>query len=76
MTVDDWLEAALADADRRGLTDLKGLLENLARATASLRAAPWNPHAAADVPSSSGWTEYHPEHAARDELSRPEDRKR
>ncbi len=37
-----WLEDALADADRRGLPELKPLLENLAQATAILRAADWN----------------------------------
>ena len=39
MTMDAWLQAALADAERRGLPDLKPLLEGLARATEMLRAA-------------------------------------
>ena len=39
MTVDAWLVAALADADRRGLPALKALLETLARATGALRRA-------------------------------------
>jgi hypothetical protein len=39
MTVDAWLQAALADAERRGLPELKPLLEALARAPAALRAA-------------------------------------
>jgi hypothetical protein len=39
MTVDAWLAAALADAERRGLAPLKTLLETLARSTAALRAA-------------------------------------
>ena len=34
-----WLERAVADADRRGLTDLKPLLEMIARSTAALRDA-------------------------------------
>ena len=42
MTVDSWLQAAIADAERRALPDLKPLLEALARATALLRAADWN----------------------------------
>ena len=42
MTVDSWLKAALADAERRGLPDLKPLLETLARATTALRGADWN----------------------------------
>jgi hypothetical protein len=39
MTVDRWLEASLADAERRGLPELKPLLEALAQATRLLRAA-------------------------------------
>jgi hypothetical protein len=39
MTVESWLQAALADAERRGLPDLKPLLEALARATSTLREA-------------------------------------
>src|SRR2546422_180613 len=42
MTIDQWLQAALADADRRGLPALKPLLEALARATRALRAADFN----------------------------------
>ena len=37
MTVEAWLAAAIADAEQRGLPDLKPLLEALARATAHLR---------------------------------------
>jgi hypothetical protein len=39
MTIDAWLKAACEDADRRGLPDLKPLLENLARSMAALRDA-------------------------------------
>ena len=39
MTIESWLQAALADADRRGLPELKPLLEALARSTTALRAA-------------------------------------
>jgi len=42
MTIDQWLEAACADADSRGLPDLKPLLASLASATRVLRAADWN----------------------------------
>jgi hypothetical protein len=45
MTVDAWLAAALADAERRGLTDLKPLLEALAQAMRALRAADFNDRA-------------------------------
>jgi hypothetical protein len=41
MTIDDWLAAACADADRRGLADLKPLLESLAKSTKALRSAVW-----------------------------------
>jgi hypothetical protein len=37
MQVDAWLAAACADAERRGLPELKPLLETLARSTAALR---------------------------------------
>jgi hypothetical protein len=46
MTIDSWLQAAIADAERRGLPELKPLLETLARATAALRASPLNDDAA------------------------------
>jgi len=39
MTIESWLQAAIADAERRQLPELKPLLEALARATAALRAA-------------------------------------
>ncbi|HUR35376.1 MAG TPA: hypothetical protein VM032_16340 [Vicinamibacterales bacterium] len=39
MTVEQWLKAAIADAERRGLPELKPLLEGLAQATRALRAA-------------------------------------
>jgi hypothetical protein len=42
MRVERWLELALADAERRGLPELRPLLEALAAATRQLRAAPWN----------------------------------
>ena len=47
MTVDSWLEAAIADAERRALPDLKPLLEALARSTKLLRAADFNDDASA-----------------------------
>ena len=42
-----WLQAAVADADRRSLPELKPLLETLGKATAALRAADFNDNAAA-----------------------------
>ena len=39
MTVESWLRAAIADAERRGLPELKPLLEALARSTSALRQA-------------------------------------
>jgi len=49
MTLDQWLTEAKADAERRGIDGLPALLETLANATASLRAADWND--VADGPS-------------------------
>jgi hypothetical protein len=46
MTVDAWLKAAVADAERRGVPELKPLLEAIARATEALRAADFNDDAA------------------------------
>jgi hypothetical protein len=48
MTIKTWLEAASQDADRRGLSGLRPLLEALARSTAALRAADWNLDARGD----------------------------
>jgi len=42
MTIDAWLQAAIADAERRGLSDLKPILETLAKSTAALRGADFN----------------------------------
>lgn len=42
MTITQWLEHAMQDADRRGLPALRPLLEALARATSALRHADWN----------------------------------
>lgn len=42
MTVEAWLAAVLAEADRVGLPELKPLLETLARATKQLRGSDWN----------------------------------
>jgi hypothetical protein len=39
MRVRDWLKDACADAEARGLPDLKPLLETLARSTETLRDA-------------------------------------
>jgi hypothetical protein len=41
MTVEEWLTAARADAERRGLADLVPLLESLADSTRALRQAGW-----------------------------------
>ena len=39
MSIEDWLKSACDDAERRGLPELKPLLEALARSTAALREA-------------------------------------
>jgi hypothetical protein len=56
MTVEAWLDAVLADADRRGLAELKPLLLALAESTRALRAADFDPDASgrrADPPLST-----------------------
>lgn len=45
MTIKTWLDLVNKDAERRGLSGLRPLLEGLARQTAALRAADWNPDA-------------------------------
>jgi hypothetical protein len=42
MTIETWLAAAIADAERRGLPELKPLLESLAQALRVLREADFN----------------------------------
>ena len=42
MTPEDWLESARASATRRGLPDLRAMLEGLARTAGVLRDADWN----------------------------------
>lgn len=54
MTVTRWLVAAVADADRRGLPELKPLLQGLAASTAALRAADWNERADAVLQTPAG----------------------
>jgi hypothetical protein len=39
MSIDKWLRAAIADAEERGLPQLRPLLESLARSTMTLRKA-------------------------------------
>ena len=48
MTIKTWLEMATQDADRRGLPELKPLLEALAKATSALRSAEWNDDASGE----------------------------
>jgi hypothetical protein len=48
MTIKAWLEAAVHDAERRGLIELKPMLEMLARATSALRTAAWNADASGE----------------------------
>ncbi|MBI4265144.1 MAG: hypothetical protein HY657_12280 [Acidobacteria bacterium] len=60
MTIKQWLDNATQDAERRGLPDLKPLLETLARATSALRSADWNADATGetcDGPRRQGHTE-------------------
>ena len=50
MTIDEWLENALKDADRRELPALRPLLEGLAKSTMALRAADWNLDVSSELP--------------------------
>ena len=50
MTISEWLAAAKADAEKRGLPDLIPMLEGLAQATERLRAADWNDDADKETP--------------------------
>jgi hypothetical protein len=49
MKIDAWLQCAVADADRRGLPELKPLLEALAKTVAAVRAADFNVNASSDA---------------------------
>jgi len=51
MQIESWLKAACDDAERRGLPELKPLLETLARSTAALRAADRGVRAATAAPT-------------------------
>jgi hypothetical protein len=42
MTVDAWLQAAIADAEKRGLSELKPVLQTLARSLQALRDGDFN----------------------------------
>jgi hypothetical protein len=44
MTIEAWIEAAKTHADKRGLPELKPMLEGLADATRVLRASDFNCH--------------------------------
>jgi hypothetical protein len=50
MTIDEWLENALRDAERRDLPALQPLLQGLAKSTAALRAADWNVDLSGELP--------------------------
>jgi hypothetical protein len=45
MTIDSWLQAAIADAEKRGLPALKPVLEAIAKSTRALREADFNDNA-------------------------------
>ena len=51
MTIESWLQAAIADAEKRGLPELKPLLQGLARSTRVLRDADFNDDASGDLQS-------------------------
>jgi hypothetical protein len=49
MKIDAWIQNAMADAERRGLPELKPLLEALAKTVAVVRAADFNVSASPDA---------------------------
>ena len=49
MNIDVWLQSAVADAERRGLPELKPLLEALAKSVAAVRTADFNVNASSDA---------------------------
>jgi hypothetical protein len=51
MTPEDWRESARADAEKRGLPDLRPMLDALARTAAVLREADWNDDASGSAES-------------------------
>jgi predicted O-methyltransferase YrrM len=53
MTIAEWLAAAKADAEKRGLPELIPMLEGLAQATERLRAADWNDNPSTQTTSAS-----------------------
>jgi hypothetical protein len=53
MTIESWLKAAVADAERRGLPELKPILEALARSTQALRTADFNDDASGKRPTAA-----------------------
>jgi hypothetical protein len=53
MTIDTWLQNAIADAERRGLLELKPILETLAKAVNAVRAADFNDGAGAHQATST-----------------------
>ena len=50
MTIVEWLDNALKDAERRDLPELRPLLEGLAKSTMVLRAADWNLDLSGELP--------------------------
>ena len=51
MTIESWLQTSIADAESRGIPELRALLEGLAQATRALRAAGFVPPASGVPPS-------------------------
>jgi hypothetical protein len=49
MTIKVWLENAVQDAERRGLSALRAILETLAKSTSALRTADWNADASGEL---------------------------
>jgi hypothetical protein len=58
MTIPEWLAAAKADVERRGLPELVPMLEGLAQATERLRNADWNDDPSTQPTSASALADF------------------
>jgi hypothetical protein len=58
MTIAEWLAAAKADVEKRGLRELVPMLEGLAQATERLRNADWNDNPSTQPTSASALADF------------------
>lgn len=73
MTIAEWLAAAKADAEQRGLPELIAMLDGFAQSTERLRAADWNDTADKDPFDSTPSTRLSPTKADSTSLGTSDD---